>query len=459
MAADAFGERSASTVAVVASALGTLVALGTFPDNPSPQGALVWNASAMAIGIMFVPISRVLRRSPAMMNAENFVALGYVYWILLDLIQGAYDLRDASGDSLRAALMAVGVSATVMWAGTIAKPWRLPNWLQEVAARPLDAPTIRRIIPVCFLLGMFDYAFSVDFDIPLMFSYLGESRWMAPWNRGQLGGWESFVDQMPYFGYVLPSLTALLIVKRGILRLESLLAVAATGMMLLFLSQGGGRRIIGVTVGAAIIVWVQAQPGMHIKKLVLSLVAVLALLWTMQFMLNIRNGGYDSFIRNGAEFDYLHVDDNFLRLAQTIEFIPSEHDYVYTKQVVFALIRPVPRILWPGKPIDPGFDLPSMVGLKGVSLSNSIIGEWYIGYGWLALMFGAWLHGRLAVWANQLREYGRRAHNPIVFALAIMILVCGMRSMQDLVIMSYTIVAWWGVNKLVARRAMAATVS
>jgi hypothetical protein len=57
----------------------------------------------------------------------------------------------------------------------------------------------------------------------------------------------------------------------------------------------------------------------------------------------------------------------------------------------------VPRIVWPGKPIDPGFDLPSMLGMKGVSLSSSIIGEWYISYGWLAMLFGAWLHGRMAL--------------------------------------------------------------
>jgi hypothetical protein len=41
-----------------------------------------------------------------------------------------------------------------------------------------------------------------------------------------------------------------------------------------------------------------------------------------------------------------------------------------------------------------------------------------------------------------------------VFALAIMILVSGMRSMQDLIIMSYAIFAWWGVNRLIAPRAV-----
>jgi len=456
MAADAFGEKSASTVAVVTCGLGTLVAMGLFPLEPTPKGALAWNAIVMSAGILFVPAFRVIRRAPTMMNTENFVALGYVYWILLDLIQGAYNLQGAKDESLRSALFAVGLSATMMWIGTLGRPWPLPNWLSEMASRPLDAHVLRRIIPICFFLGMLNYLYAVNFDVAAMFSYLGANRWAAPWGRGQLGGWGSFIDQMPYFGYVLPSLTALLIVKRGFFRFESLFALFCTAIMLLFLSQGGGRRIIGVTVGAAIIVWVQAQPGMQIRKLVASLAAVIALLWAMQFMLNIRTQGYQSFVENGSEYDYLHVDDNFLRLAQTIEIIPAEHDYVYTRQVVFALIRPVPRVFWPNKPIDPGFDLPAMLGMKGVSLSSSIIGEWYISYGFLALAIGAWLHGRLAVFANQLREIGRKGDNPIVFALAIMILVSGMRSMQDLVIMSYAIIAWWAVNRFVVRRAVTA---
>jgi len=455
MTAEDFGGKSAATFALTSTALGLLLALGLFPDHPSPRGALIWNASILSAGILFLPVFRIIKRSPSMMNAENFVAFGYVYWVLLDLIQAAYDLRGASDESLRSALLAVGVSAAAMWIGVMGKPWRLPRWLIEIASRPLDPAAVRRIIPVCFALGMLNFAYAVDFNLPAMFSYLGENRWAAPWSRGQLGGWNAFIDQTPYFGYVLPSLTALLIVQRGFWRMESLLAMAASGVMLLFLSQGGGRRIIGVTVGAAIIVWVQAQPGMKLKKMLVSLGAVVALLWTMQFMLNIRTQGYQSFVESGSEYDYLHVDDNFLRLAQIIQVIPKDHDYVYAQQVIFALIRPVPRVFWRNKPIDPGFDLPSMVGMKGVSLSSSILGEWYISWGWYALIFGAWLHGRLAVSANQLREYGRQA-NPIVFALAIMILVSGMRSMQDLVIMSYAILAWWGINRLVVHRPVSA---
>ncbi|MBY0493712.1 MAG: oligosaccharide repeat unit polymerase [Cyanobacteria bacterium] len=447
-----FGGKSEAGVGFAATAAGLLIALAVFPAEPSPQGALVLPAVILSAGIMLVPISRGIRRAPTLLNAENLVAFGFVFWLLLDLIQGAYDLREAADWAIRDAFIAIGVSAATMWIGVAGKPWKLPNWLAEIASKSMDTRTVARLVPACFFLGMFNFAFATGFNLPLMFSYVGESRWAAPWGRGQLGGWDAFLDQMQYFGYVLPSLTALLIARRGF-TLFVWISIGLSGVMLAFLSQGGGRRIIGVTVGAAIIVWIQSQRDLKVRRLTIAAAAVVGLLAAMQFMLNIRSLGYEEFVSRGeSEYDYLHVDDNYLRLAQVIQIVPAEHPYVEFRQIWFTLVRPVPRVFWPGKPVDPGFDLPSIVGLKGLSLSTSIIGEWYITFGWITVVFGAWLHGRLARTANQLREVEAYRTNPIVYGLAVMVLVSGMRSMQDLVIMSYALVAWWAANRLTRRR-------
>lgn len=441
-------------VGFVMSLLGTLAAAVLFPEQASPPGALTVPALVLAGAIITVPVMRALTGAVTRMNAENFVAFGFVFWLLLDLIQGAYDLRDAPDDALRLALIAVGVSSAAMWLGMAGRPWRLPRGLVDLAVTPLDSKTIGRLVPVCFALGMLNYAYATDFDIPVMFSYLGEQRWAVPWGRAQLGGWGSFIDQMPYFGYVLPSLTIVLMMRRGF-GLQTVLAIVMSAIMLAFLAQGGGRRIIGVTCGAALIVWVQSQRSLNARKVLTAGAALVGLLWAMQFMLNIRTVGYAEFVSRGeSQYDYLHVDDNFLRLAQVIQLVPAQRDYVYFQQLIFTAVRPVPRIFWPGKPISPGFDLPSEVGMKGVSLSTSIIGEWYLSFGWIAVVFGGWLHGRLAAAANSLRTFSDEA-NPIVFALAVMVLFSGMRSMQDLVIMSYALVAWWGANRLARRRAAA----
>ena len=440
-------------IGLMATAFATVIAVVVlFPDQPAPRGALMLPALVLTAGLLLVPAMRVLSGSSETTNAENFVMVGFVFWLLLDLLQGAYDLRQASNDALRDALLSIGVTAAAVWVGVLGRPWKAPSWLVEVASRPLETRMITRLVPICFVLGMFNFAYAVDFDIPVMFSYLGANRWSAPWSRGQLGGWNAFIDQMPYFGYVLPSLTALLIARQGLVRFTTLIAIACSAIMLMFLAQGGGRRLIGVTVGAALIVWVQAQPGRRFRNLIVVGVGAVALAWASQFILNIRSAGIEAFLERGSEYDYLHIDDNFLRLAQVIEMVPDQQPYVGTGQVVYALVRPIPRVFWPNKPVDSGFDLSREVGIKGVSLSMSIIGEWYLSWGWLAVIFGGWLHGRLAKAANTLRDEGISSRNPIVFGLAVMVIVAGMRSMLDLIIMSYALVAWWGVNRFLSSR-------
>jgi len=427
--------------------LGTyLSAFTLFPVDPAPRGALMLSGSVLAIGILAIPFARVVSGSTLSTSTENFVAFGFVAWLLLDLIQGAYVLTEASPRSLQLALVATGASAASMWLGVAQGRWRLPKWLVDGAERQLSTQTLLHAVPICLLLGMFNYAYSVGFDLPAMFSYLGESRWNAPWGRGQAGGWEAFRDQAPYFGYVLPSLTALTISRLGLFRFQSLFAIACSLVMLAFLAQGGGRRIIAVTVGAGLLVWLQANPGVRLKNYIIVGIGAVSLALFAQFMLNVRGVGYSEYQGEGADYDYLHVDDNFLRLAQIIDLVPAKRSHVGIRQVVFTLVRPVPRILWPGKPMHSGFDLPAEVGLRGVSLSSSIVGEWYLAFGWVSVLFGGWLHGRLAATANTLREIGHRSGNPIVFALAVMVLLAGMRSMLELVLMSYAVAAWWAVN-------------
>ena len=443
----------APVIGVSLALVGTYAAAFVFfPENPAPAGALFVPAVILTACILAVPAVRTLTGSPEATHAENFVAFGYVFWLLLDLLQGVYDLGEASNRGLQLALASIGVSAAAMWVGMMARPWRIPQWMVEGINRPLHTDTLTKAVPVCLVLGMFNYMYSVNFDIPEMFSYLGESRWAVPWGRGQLGGWESFRDQAPYFGYVLPSLTALLIARLGILHPRSVFAIACSLVMLAFLAQSGGRRLIGVTVGAALMVWVQTNPTRQVKNMVVVGVGLLALAWTAQFMLSIRSFGYQASLEGrGEQLDYFHIDDNFLRLAQIIDIVPARRDHVGSQQIVFTLVRPVPRVLWPGKPVSPGFDLPAEVGMKGLSLSSSIIGEWYLAYGWFAVIFGGWFHGRLAAAANSLREVGNRVGNPIVYSLAVMVLLAGMRSMQELVLMSYALVAWWAVNRFLLK--------
>jgi hypothetical protein len=108
---------------------------------------------------------------------------------------------------------------------------------------------------------------------------------------------------------------------------------------------------------------------------------------------------------------------------------------------------PIPRILWPGKPSGPGYDLPTMLGLKGVSLTTSIIGDLYAMHGLVVVFIGGLVFGRFAnMWNKVLAVPG--VGKSIMYGFGVMVLFAGLRSMQDLIIMSYGLLGWLVIASL-----------
>jgi oligosaccharide repeat unit polymerase len=181
-----------------------------------------------------------------------------------------------------------------------------------------------------------------------------------------------------------------------------------------------------VVLGAAIICWVLEQHKLKLKQIIITLVSVALVLGIMQWMLEFRNTGLQAMSqKEELQYSYLHVDDNFLRLAQTITLVPDYYPYVYHRQIIFTLVRPIPRVFWPDKPVDPGFDLPTALGIEGISYSYSVIGDWYICAGWVGVFFGGLIYGGLARMAGQLLRQNSQSANSIVYSLSAMALFAG----------------------------------
>ena len=189
--------------------------------------------------------------------------------------------------------------------------------------------------------------------------------------------------------------------------------------------------------GPSLTVWFDQRPPM------------VALLLAMQVMLQYRNVGLSAALSDPTVAvddtpanEYLHVDDNFYRLSQVIQLIPNTHPYVYHGFVVYALVRPIPRVLWPDKPVDAGFDLTRAVGDREVSYSCSVIGELYMSLGFFGIAIGGWLYGRFAALINGMLIQSAGLGVVVMYSIGVMALFSGMRSLLELVLVSYVIVAW-----------------
>ncbi|HET7113864.1 MAG TPA: hypothetical protein VFI57_09485, partial [Pyrinomonadaceae bacterium] len=189
--------------------------------------------------------------------------------------------------------------------------------------------------------------------------------------------------------------------------------------------------------------------------------AIVALLVTLQIMLEYRNVGLGALVgsteatlnsrtekRELLEVQHVRVDDNFYRLCQIIQLIPQSHQFVYHRYFVYVLVRPVPRVFWPEKPVDPGFDLPTALGVEGVSYSYSVIGELYMSLGLLGIALGGWFYGRVAAMASGLLKRSTTQGALVIYSIVVMALFSGMRSILELILVSYVVLAWVGLSQL-----------
>jgi hypothetical protein len=152
--------------------------------------------------------------------------------------------------------------------------------------------------------------------------------------------------------------------------------------------------------------------------------------------------------RQILEEQHLRVDDNFYRLCQIIQLIPESYPFVYHKYLVYVIVRPVPRVFWPGKPVDAGFDLPTALGVVGVSYSYSVIGELYMSLGFIGIALGGWFYGRVASMASGLLARCTTQGALVIYSIVVMALFSGMRSILELILVSYVVLAWVGLSHL-----------
>lgn len=86
--------------------------------------------------------------------------------------------------------------------------------------------------------------------------------------------------------------------------------------------------------------------------------------------------------------------------------------------------------------------------MKGITLSCSTIGELYLAGGLVAIALGGWLYGQLSGMASRLLTQGATFGTHVIYSTLMMALFSGMRSMLELVLTSYVVLAWIGLLRL-----------
>ena len=437
---------------IVGTICGTLLAIFLIPESASGADSLFPSAVMMTIGLTIAPFSAAIKNPKTLLRAEHILALAPIYWLLLDLLQKAYVIEETWLPGIKGAFFGIGLFVVGVWVAAMMNSLSLPQSIIKSSSHKLHSKTLFKLILIFFSIGILKYAYPCNFNPITMVGYLFVDRWSAPWTRAALGGWSSFIDHLSYFGYLLPTLTVLLMVRSKRFSYQIVTSTFLSLFMASFLAQSGSRRVIGVIFGAAIICWLIEQRKLKLKELLIAFISMALLLTVMQNMLNFRGSGFaaafDETESRESIYKHLHVDDNFYRLSQTVFIVPRYASFVYEKQIVFALIRPIPRAIWKNKPTNPGFDLAAIIGKRGVALTHSVIGDWYITGGWIAVFVGGLLYGGLARMISGLLLKDADSAGGLVYSLMVMAMFAGVRAMIDIILMSYALFAWMAISWL-----------
>ncbi|WP_395746991.1 hypothetical protein [Prosthecobacter sp.] len=442
---------------IISNLIAFALAMGLMPENVQTPGALRSSALAMIAGFAVAPLAAATINLRYILRTENIIGMAPAYWLMLDMVTGSYEMEFVNHAGAAKAFGIISLCTCAYWWGTMGRPWDLPKGLLNVCKFRLSSDHLMPIILLCFTLAMLRFAIPCKFNLALMFGSVFNSRWAVPWGRGALGGVDAFIDHLSYFGYLLPTLAVVMARRRSWFHPTTVLTMLLAATFLLFLAQGGSRRIVGVCLGAALLYWILDQRKVQLVKMTVVAALIGLLVWLMQVMILTRTIGMGEVgmetagraamyslrgYKMGSGPAGIHVDDNILRLAQSVQIIPNKLDYVYHKLLLYILVRPIPRLIWPNKPEDPGFSLQKLLASQA-SLTFTIVGEFWISWGYIAVVLGGWFYGRLARLPSPLFWSAPETMAPMFYGYMTMTLFVGYRSLVEVILFSYAMMGWW----------------
>jgi len=419
----------------------------TYPESNILEDSLTvdnqFYAKFLALVILVYPFEQILKKGlGAIIHTDVVLIQSFIYWSLLDVIQARYPLTEVSLTAVKYTFIYIAIFIVAIIIGTNFT-LKLPKIIYEASLVDLSAKVLFNFFIISFFIAVYYYYKSAYYDFNYMIKALTKPRFSSPWARGAEGGFGAILEHLKYFGYFLPSVAVLYAIKVKKITIKVLLLFALAVFFSAFEFQGGGRRITGFLAGVAVITFmVYKRNDLKIYHFIGLGVIGGGMLILLDMQLAFRNGGYDGMFEK-YEIETLsevRVDDNFFRIAQVIDWMPSIYPHAGSQWLIYSLSRPIPRYFWPGKPLNPGYDVAKMAGEYNVSLTTTVVGEAYASGGVYMIMFIGFIYGLVAASFRNLLYTNLGVLGFAIYSIGTLATVGGVRALVDFIIFSYALV-------------------
>ncbi|MEA3207644.1 MAG: hypothetical protein QOE70_701 [Chthoniobacter sp.] len=420
-----------TAIAIVCLMLTGLLLTGNKPSSVAQFGAI---GVAVAMGASVLSDCRFGWRN---LVRADLLALTSLYFLsLFEFLfpQRGYDViasSPATHQAVEACLWGFGG----MLIGRHLVSLRTPKTLVALS-RPVPYGWIVLIFWGALFLGFGYMVVTVKFNVVEMVRQFMGPRFSQPWGRGQLGDWRAILYEFSMLILLVPPVAGVIVARRSSYPILHVIAVGIGLLFTLFYGFSSGTRnlfisyLITFFIGFAF----AARPNQKKEVMVLLLVCIGLVLMSTSMMLRFREVGLGEYFAGRAppadpNESAMHVDYNLITIGQLTQVFPAQHEYLGWEVPYLAIIRPIPRALWSGKPEGMSVSMETVMGAEGFTVAATFIGEAYMSGGLPAVFLAALIFGALTGWWNCLGSTSKSELGILVYASGFLAAVLSMRSL------------------------------
>lgn len=402
----------------------------------TPVQVAHWGAVGVGVSLL-VAVAFEFRYSVRNLIRADLMAIFALYFLTLAEFIFEQDLFD---ELIDAAMTKRAVMICIWGFVGLAFGRHLPNLrkhpLSNLLTNPLPANWIIMIFWVFFFLGFLHMLVAVNFDVVEMLHWFLAPRFSQPWTRGRFGDWRALLVELGMLLYLLPPTTGIIWARWNKYRKWQVVSVSLGFLFLLFYAFTNGTRNVFVGYLVTFLIGFAFAAGKEKQKqtLIVSLLTGVLLLVSTIFMLRFRDIGFENWIRSGdlgrrETEGVLYVDNNLYALCRLVRVFPETRKYLGMEIPYLAIIRPIPRALWKGKPEKISVSIEDVMGAENLTVATTFAGEAYMSGGMVAVFFCGLFFGIFTGWWGHLASPHNSELGILIYASGFFAVVISMRSL------------------------------
>lgn len=430
-------------------------------NDAAEMAGAVARVMLVALGASFLLDMRLSLRN--LVRVDLFALLGLYFLTLFEFLFNQEDFSqlaypEPTATALTVVLLGflgITIGRHIMRAEKVAMVF-----LQDVEIRP---STYLIVFFGCFFISVFYMFLAVGFDPFAWFDAIIAPRFTQPWQRGKLGGWAELLNELALFGLIVPALGGIIFSKRREFGMLTLILVGVVILLQFFIVIAPGtRNALAINMAGFMGGYFLNQKRLRFVQLgIWGAIGLLLFVYISDHMLDFRNIGLRNYFEQGlyrAEVrssDFISyegqagfmggkgyfVDYNLLTIHDLSQVFPDQYHYLGWNLYWVALTKPIPRALWSGKPEGLAVGIEESLGVEGMTLACTFVGEAMIAGGLPAVFLTALALGIFFAYWNRLGCANSSLFALLVYAAGFFAALITMRSLMFMTTMILPAVA------------------